>query len=656
MPKPVDPLGAKLRFQMAAGCTALALVAGFIAYRFQTEPYLKAEQVRSSPNEKYPYVWLSSQDALVGATLEGARLTIRRWARGADPEQAWEVRLTGAGENPDRRLWTTDGNLEYAAWIGGGELHIQALAPGGRHIAAALGERRALALTSMSGGAVAVVFADAAVARWNADTGMLLDETRLPVGAADRAFATGDYVAVASENERKAVLFGYRQGWNLAETAYWPQSASDVLIPAPGALAVRVGGAVRLGGAARNTPGAVRSFLLFRGYVAATGDFNGVLVLPDGEEPYLVAEAAPGSAAAAGRDALAVSGARGTSLYRLSVDERLTVAGRSLAVLSTSLFGLSAALLVLPVLLARIVGLFRLFLLGKLLPASRKPAPEKLGSPPPQLIEACASGRVVLWAGAGVSAQAGLPDRRTFVANLLQAAAVEGWLDAIRAQALLRRMQREDSEAAMEQLLEIAPPAQLIAYLEGAVPRYTPASRAHQLLARIPFQAMLTTNYDGTLERLENPCARNPLTLSHPGLGLMNTPFLLKLYGHLAQPESLLLARGPMSEAARGNGFNLAPLMTTRTFLFAGCSLDCLLRDLRALQAPPAGAREHFAVAAADGAWRESLRELRERYGVHAQVCRDDRISAELPAFFEALARGTGVLMETRPAPPQVPA
>lgn len=653
MPRLVEASKSKSRYQLAAASAALGVVVVFIAFRFATQPFLISTPSKASVEEVFEELWFTNQDALVGATRKGTHLRIHRWAGAAESDRTWDLELTGAAADLPRRQWATSADLSLVAWMGGDKIHVQRLGAAGdldgSPVTIALpAERRGLALDILTDGSLAAVFEDATVVRWDDKTGRVLGEQRLSQHTATRAVAQGDYVAIAFLAERQAVLYRFRETWTLAETAVLPETDFDVLIPAPGALATLSAGSLRVGGEIRNTPGPVVSVASYRGSLIASGDFERTLVLPPGEEPYELAASPPRSRIAVGRDHLGISGPAGTRLLAMGAENRLTASGRRLAILALAMLGLAALLAMGPFLLHRLLQLFTLFLGGKTRRDGKRLLPAKLAPPPPALVAACASGETLLWAGAGLSAQCGLPVRLVFVANLLQTAAVEQWIDGDQVSKMARKLERRDPEDTMDELAALGPEfhGQWLAYLQSVIPRYLTLSRSHELLARIPFQAALTTNYDGLLERMDAAWCQPVLTPQPPRLEEpAGVAFLMKLYGNMAEPQTLLPSRSAFGAAARRSGFDavLGRLLGSRTLLFVGCSLGALLKDLDALGLPEQSGRPHFAVAGAGGSdWQAHAAELKQRYGVESLLCQEETIATALPEFLDHLVREIG--------------
>jgi hypothetical protein len=345
---------------------------------------------------------------------------------------------------------------------------------------------------------------------------------------------------------------------------------------------------------------------------------------------------------AVGRNHLALTSAEGTAIYTMAAEERLTFGGRSTALFGFFLTALSGLILLAPFLLRKLLGLFVwVFRRGKANPDRGRLMPEKLPNPPVQLVEALASGEGVLWAGAGLSMQSGVPSRHTFAAGLVQSAAVEGWIPPAEGEQLTKRIRRCEIETALNALASLASKQQMeiAAYIRSIIPRYIAMSRAHELLARIPFGAGLTTNYDDLLERISTAWSHNVVTLATAGFR-HNVPFLTKLYGDLLEPGTIRISQKQLAAAAPNSEMRPAMdrLFMTQTVVFVGCSLEGLLADLNALGISEKREKSHFAITGVTRPdWSAKADELRGRFGVEVLACREDAIATELPRFLQEL-------------------
>jgi hypothetical protein len=199
--------------------------------------------------------------------------------------------------------------------------------------------------------------------------------------------------------------------------------------------------------------------------------------------------------------------------------------------------------------------------------------PEYLIAVAEQLGEKARRGQLAVFIGAGVSAAAGLPTWEQLLDELAGRSGLDGEL-----RAGLAKLPPQDSAALLARELGRE---QLEAYVKE---RFGPASYAlaHALIADLPVQEFVTTNYDPLVELAAADIGRRvqvlPFEEAVPG-----APWLLKLHGDAAHPESVVLTReeylqfGDSRAALAGV---LHSLLLTRHVLFVGTSMldDDLVR------------------------------------------------------------------------------
>nr|WP_246405537.1 SIR2 family protein [Modestobacter versicolor] len=183
------------------------------------------------------------------------------------------------------------------------------------------------------------------------------------------------------------------------------------------------------------------------------------------------------------------------------------------------------------------------------------------------------AGELAVFLGAGVSAAAGLPTWEELLAEL---AARAGLDDGLRAG--LSGLPPQDAAALLARALGRD---ELTAYVQE---RFGPGpySLAHALVAGLPVREFVTTNYDPLVELaaadIGRPLRVLPFDEAAPG-----APWLLKLHGDAAHPDSVVLTReqylefGDHRSALAGV---LQSLLLTRHVLFVGTSMldDDLIR------------------------------------------------------------------------------
>ena len=217
--------------------------------------------------------------------------------------------------------------------------------------------------------------------------------------------------------------------------------------------------------------------------------------------------------------------------------------------------------------------------------------PGHLGELAGDLGERAGRGQLAVFVGAGVSAAAGLPTWEQLLDELAERSGLD---DALRAG--LSRLPAQDSAALLARELGRE---QLETFVKE---RFGPGhyALAHALIADLPVQEFVTTNYDPLVELAAADIGRElsvlPFDEAAPG-----RPWLLKLHGDAAHPESVVLTReeylqfGDTRAALAGV---LHSLLLTRHVLFVGTSMqdDDLIRIAHqvrsATRAPGAGPRQ----------------------------------------------------------------
>jgi hypothetical protein len=199
--------------------------------------------------------------------------------------------------------------------------------------------------------------------------------------------------------------------------------------------------------------------------------------------------------------------------------------------------------------------------------------PDHLRDVAGQLGEKARRGQLAVFFGAGVSAAAGLPTWERLVGEL---AVRSGLADDLRDG--LSRLPPQDAAALLARELGRG---QVEAYVKE---RFGPGiySLAHALIGDLPVQEFVTTNYDPLVEMAAADVGRRvrvlPFEEAEPG-----APWLLKLHGDAAHPDSVVLTReeylefGDTRAALAGV---LHSLLLTRHVLFVGTSMldDDLIR------------------------------------------------------------------------------
>lgn len=264
-------------------------------------------------------------------------------------------------------------------------------------------------------------------------------------------------------------------------------------------------------------------------------------------------------------------------------------------------------------------------------------------------------GRLALFVGAGVSRAAGMPVWSELLERLADAAGAD---DEDR-----RRLDRLQPPDAAEVLLRRLGPERLGRQIQELYDRSQHAL-SHALLAALPVEEIVTTNYDPLLESAYSGAGRPLEVLPHawrerPATAAQAPPWLVKLHGDAGRPEDVVLTRESylrLQEERAALAGVVPTLLLTRHVLFVGLSLldDTFVRAAhqtrRVLRADSADGR-HGDDAASPAGTALSLRDdplRRELWAPDLDYVPLDcaeapmaRAARRLEIFLDRLAAGT---------------
>jgi hypothetical protein len=204
-----------------------------------------------------------------------------------------------------------------------------------------------------------------------------------------------------------------------------------------------------------------------------------------------------------------------------------------------------------------------------------------------QLGERARRGQLALFIGAGVSAAAGLPTWEQLLDELAGHSGLDGEL-----REGLSRLPPQDAAALLARELGRERLEEFVQQRFGP----GPYALAHALIADLPVQEFVTTNYDPLVELAAADIGRDLSVLPHdearPG-----RPWLLKLHGDAAHPDSVVLTREEylqLGDSRAALSGVLHSLLLTRHVLFVGTSMldDDLIRIAHQVRSAVQGARE----------------------------------------------------------------
>ena len=630
----LEPRISRLLWQCGLAIGVLLII---VAVKFQTRQFLATEKAGEFKDRRYAALRFADSKRVLGILPERDSIAFEMWTPATG--QTTRRTLSPAPNVPPAALRVAS-DLSYVAWTDGRSVELRRLHDNTPARINTSGTPVDVGL--LPGGSIVVVYSDGAMERWQAWPQKLLERQRISLANPDQIAVDEDYVAAASSTEGKMVLYRQWEGaaLRIVEESKCPPPPFQLVIAGHGQAALIHPGGIFWNGQTLNTPGKVSSLAFgFNSQLIAAGDFHGLYVVPKTEKPVRIAPGSPAGLITASDEFLVHSGADTLTFFRFALHARLTPTGTSL---------LWAGILFLVLAIILLLEKLIIDLLRKIVTRRRKVllnVGKRFPPPPPDLLEAATRGALVLWAGAGLPAQSGLPSRRGFVRQLLEAGRFEGWLNASLSQKLQSLCERGQVEEAIDELVRGSGERRgvLVSYLKLSYLRTAALSRTHEALGDIPFAAAVTTNYDTLLDQIDPMWNRNIL---HPGAPVdparVGNFFLLKLYGDILDPKTLILSRSELAAAAARPG-GIAPLIAhvldTTTVLFAGCSLDGLLQDLPRLTTPRAPARRHFVLAGvSDPGWERKAAELKTKWGMEVLGCLDEEVSAALPEFLEDLA------------------
>ncbi|MGH9200571.1 MAG: phospholipase effector Tle1 domain-containing protein, partial [Vicinamibacterales bacterium] len=262
-------------------------------------------------------------------------------------------------------------------------------------------------------------------------------------------------------------------------------------------------------------------------------------------------------------------------------------------------------------------------------PASR-PSPLSFDFPDP-LTSAIRSGECVLFAGAGVSATAGLPVWKDFAEAFVRAAQEEGVIAHEDVEFHERALRDRKFDSVVDEMVGRVRPEFVQGFLRATFLRTTDVPAVYRDLSSLRFAAVLTTNFDSLAARAFDYSPQNVRTPADAesinGALSRSEPFLLHLYGTLDRPDTLSVSPAQFDQVISGNlqfRESVQSLSLSRTILFVGCSLEGIETFLKSVGLHGSWTRRHYAIAGVLGtSWEATGGLLDRRYGVQVIPYRD---------------------------------
>ncbi|MEZ5354150.1 MAG: SIR2 family protein [Bryobacteraceae bacterium] len=618
------------------------------------EETVGVQQEVAFPGRAFPRLWFDSQGRMIAAgeaagpqTGDSAPASAGiEWKALAADGTEWAAGGLLAGPPPGAP-WSMDRDATGLAWLdtdrlcsvptAGGSPTCVALPPADAPVRGVLARAK---------GGIGVVRGNGEIQDWAPNRTPAWTRQTLTVKAVDQIAQSPETLAVYSRADRALAVYRLDQGSGdpkLVETRPLSKEPTGLLITAPGQVAVSGPGAVQWLSQTLTTPGAVaRATATPMGSLLAIGAFGGLRELRDGAENRILVDTPdPLTAVAIADSRVAYSGPTGTALVRL-------IRGQALSRRGSILMRVASFLASLSVILGLFGSVLGVFANSKRLSKHKKlstPGPGQLPFPKPEMIAALGARGGVLWAGAGLSAQSGLPLWHDFLSKLIESAFYENWIPSADGSRLNEKARSGHLDEAANEMIRRAKPNRndLISYYESVFDRYAPLSDSHRFLTRLPLVGAITTCYDQQLDSI----GADEVILDHNGHRLIECEqngefFLIKLYGDPRRKANILLSREEFQLGCREKPdlrAAIGALMAKRSLLFVGASLQGLIDDLTALGAPPSagGQIHHFAITGVRGDWEPQAEQLRRRWGIEVFACDIDQIAAELPRFLEKM-------------------
>ena len=189
-----------------------------------------------------------------------------------------------------------------------------------------------------------------------------------------------------------------------------------------------------------------------------------------------------------------------------------------------------------------------------------------------ELARFAASGRLVLFLGAGISAGAGLPTWKSLLGSLAsQAGIADQQRERFEHLSLL-----DQAQYVAHRLAESRPAQRVGDAVKAVLDAHRWYGAAHAMLAGLPVTEAITTNYDKLFELACERTEQGPVAIL-PYAPAVGGRWLLKMHGCLDHPEDIVLTRENYLRYAERNAALagiVQAMLITRHMLFLGFSLE----------------------------------------------------------------------------------
>jgi SIR2-like domain len=626
-----------VRFIAIAVWASLFFALAFFALpKYEVSEHLQAGALGNIQTANIARIWFSAAGELVGIGKVGSHITIHVWDghKGAQlRERALE--LPNTKELPDP-VYAVSSDASKIAWIGSDGVHAEDTFPAAQPVVSDHPFRRRVPISSLAltgSSVLATLYRDGELELSNLNRGTITVSKPLSIAEPGPLLSNGVYLAVSSLLSRDVFVFDTGSGDKLSvvEYAKYPPDMLSVTLSPMARLAAGTRDKLLMEDHPIPAPGPIRALAYYdRDRVLVGGDYPGILLLSQAAGPMKAAVSDPGTTVLAATESLLAFGtSRHISLYshRMVQVREFKGLGMPTPWLVLALLGLIS-----PAAIPLFQGGFKKlwqwilkFWLREPVTAG-PPISAQDDSMPSVLVDACLNGDCVLYAGAGLSAQAGLPLWNDWVRELVNRSSDNNLAPAGVIEAALADLSRGQTGAAADRMataLEIHEQV-LHTYLRQRFRVTSELSAAHLLIKQIEFPALITTNLDNLLERTFPQSGGRVYTAGDcETLATAATRrdfFLLKPFGDLDEPHTIRLGPTQCEEVIQSNpacSDVLGQLLQLRTFLFVGSSLEGIERDLGYITPQTNIEHKHYAFVAAAGEEQKAAAErLSQRYGI----------------------------------------
>jgi hypothetical protein len=505
--------------------------------------------------------------------------------------------------DPDgaRAVWSAGGKIKVAD-LTGLSSNLSADLPGSDHVVAVAPNGLAVAVSSA--GEMKV---------FDTNKLQLLREQTISIRDANRIETSGTFVAVGNLSNGDVGVYDLRSPrLNMVEYRRFAARLLAIGLSSAGRIVVATERGSVLAGPAIAAPGLVRAIDFFeRDRFLVGGDFPGVHVIAAANAPREVVRSPKGAVAVASNGGhVAVATASGLELHSYHYGVGISKRGRDILAgwLVLTFVLMAAAFLKL---IRHFWKRLQMFLFGFLLPgaATREGVPEKpyadLLEAPPDLVKAVAASECILVAGEELSKPCGIPLWRSFVLALIEWAEDCRHIDQQETEQSreLHRIGQFDrvAHAILDRLQ--GSPGLVADFAQRMYLKTAALSNVHEALGTVPFAGAVTPNLDTLLERA---LAFTPEDLFLPneiakigGRVSEKRRFALKIRGHWEPGAGIVLVPSQaIRQCARTAEYQqmITFLLTTRTLLFIGMSLDDVQTLIEPATLEKTPGRKHYVI------------------------------------------------------------